>query len=730
MADSREKALSYVLEIGSLRLEAGRVQGFEAMSRPYRFELGLTTDGTYDADPDRFLRSDVVLDILRGARVQRRIRGIATEVRLSASSRGRSSLTMVIEPRFALMRHRVDMRVFRDRTVPQIASELLGEQNIPFEQRLSRTYAPLPYSVQYRESALDFVSRLFEDEGIHYFFDEEGTLILGDATNAYGETPGGARLPFVMGSGLDANRDAITSLEDVAELSVGKVTLRDYDLARPRLDLEVSAPGPSAVGPEQYEYPGEYVDPEVGAQRAAARSEAYRCTAQRLVGTSFCGRLLPGHSFELTEAPASFGDQELVVMRVDHGFGLTDAGFSMQFEALPKSRVFRPLPETPRPEIDHVMPAMVVGPKDVDIHTDSLGRVKVRFPWDRRSSAADPSDWVPVIQDNTGHSVHIPRTGWEVLTSFIDGDPDRPVVMGRLYNAREPAPEPLPENKTVSSMRSLSSPGRGGSSSIRIDDRAGAEAMHVHAERDQDVLVANERREDITQNGNVEIGGDETIRIAGNLTVAVGGDAQLDVSGSRTETIGAAREVKISKAEEVVVKGDHKIRIGGTSTRRIRTDDVVSAAAITEKVGIVDLEVSLGKNSLAAKKGGSITVGGVIVEVSRGDKSEQTKLARAETIGALVLSKSAMTKIEVKKNKTTRVGGSLRASSAGTIELNGSSVRLASKADGIYAASSIVLQVNKTKVTLSGGVMKIEAADIIFESKGQADLHQNDSTLV
>lgn len=414
---------------------------------------------------------------------------------------------------------------------------------------------------------------------------------------------------------------------------------------------------------------------------------------------------------------------------------LGSTSFSVGFEALDASVTCRPLRQTATPCITNPMTGIVTGPAGEDIHTDAYGRVKVHFRWDRKHPLDDTcSDWIPVCQDNTGHSCSVPRVGWEVLVGFLEGNPDKPVVLGRLYNGADPFPESLPAGKTFSAIRSLSSPGRDGSNLIRTNDATGSEEMFVQAERDQKIVVANDRRSDIVHEEQRLVGGDETITIANNDTTMVGGDIAETIGGNLTRQIGSHRDVSVGGSDSAQVTGNHSLTIGGQHFRRIATDDTVNAETLKEQVGAVILEASAKESSTSAQTAMTLTVGGALVEIARKDRTGGTSGARIETIGGLLFSKSGEgTSLSAGKTRVTTVGGLLTVNATDEIELTGTtSVTMSVAGIGSFVgATKLTLQVGEeTHVVLGDGVISIKAKTVTIDATATSDIAVGEATLL
>jgi type VI secretion system secreted protein VgrG len=719
----RENPLFYWLDLGDTRLPVREIRGVEAISTCFKLDLLLRAE-SLPGDPDELVTTAAAVHLARGSEHVRSIHGVVTEIAAGAAVRGLSEVRVTVEPQLALLRHRTDFRVFRDKTAPEIIEEVLGRAGIRkggalasgLELRLSRSYAKRPYCVQCQESDFDFVHRLMEDEGIHYFFREHEGLVLGDTAASYQAAIGAKLLPFRGGQGLDGHDDdAIIAVARRAKATVGKVSLKDFDLDKPSLDLSVSAQGPSEGGPEAYDYPGEYSDPAVGQAKAQVRAEAHACAAAGFAGESTSGKLAPGHTLTIEGTPAGAGDGDHVITRVKHAWKREAQGFSCAFESLDAQTAFRPLLQTPVPTLVNPMSGFVTGPAGEDIHTDAQGRVKVHFHWDRLQPYDDTcSHWIPVLQDNTGHSVGIPRVGWEVLVHFLEGDPDRPVVLGRLYNAGDNFPNALPADKTKSALKSLSSPGRNGTNQIEFEDKAGQEKITVLAEKDQDIQVAHDKTSTIQHDEEIQVIRDERVTIGHDTTEIVDGDETHTIERDQTRTVAGSRKREVTKTEESTVNQDRRLTIGGMHQRKVGTDDVVSAKNLTERIGAVTLEAFVKTNSTTSNQIGLLTVGGALIEVAKEQKTESAGMARVETIGGLVFTKAGES-VSAKAGKTrlVTVGGAMSATAQGPIAVDATAKVSMEVGSGKFDASALLLKVGESFVLFADGVAVINAAETL-----------------
>jgi type VI secretion system secreted protein VgrG len=724
----------YWVQLPGGRVVVREIRGTERLSQPFHFEAEVRLEeDQLGGTAASLVRKLLWFGIERDGRPARRLVGIVSEASLSAVIGGQPLLKLVLEAPVSLLRHRVDYRVFRDKSVPDIVSEVCGALGIETERRLQGSYAVRPYTVQLGESDLSFVQRLLEDEGIAYFSpDGSAGLVLADNSDAY--DPTGTSLPFVAAQGMRREGDRIVEWSQVGRVSVGRVSLRDFNPDKASLDMDVSVAGPWSAGPERYDYPGEYSLPSEGTRKAGLIAESLGCAARFYRGRSDCPTLATGARWTLLDAPASLSSGEHVVRAIAHHWRRSDDAFVMSFEAHEVGAVYRPPRITPEPSLPNYLIGTVCGPGGEDIHVDELGRVKVLFPWDRLQPQDDQcSHWIPVLQDNTGESASIPRVGWEVLVGFLEGDADRPVVLGRTYNGADPFPEPLPEGQTRTALKSLTSPSRGGANVLRFDDLAGHELIYLQAQKDENVVIANDKLQEVLNAQTVEVGGDETTTIGADSSTVVGETRQLTVVGDQSLAVGGDRERRVGGDETVLISGNRSLTIGGDHQREMGAYDIVTSQLLNEQISAIDLEASLKSNTTAAAKKAQIVVGGALIEVPIFGKQEATKIMRSELIGgAYVAIAGKGTSIAANAARLTNVGGLLTIKAGEGAKLMANAA-LSMTAGGVAAytgVNKITFKVGATTVSLSGGEIAVETpGTITIEGSGAASLLSDEAKL-
>ncbi len=721
-----DNPLRYFIEAGGELHEAREVTGAEKVSTTFRFEIRFAVPLLQMPDPDALVKTDATLVLMRDGLPVRRIDGVLTDVAVGASIRGVHEVELVLEPRLTLARFRTDLRVFRNMTVPQIVMDTLSQIGVTPSQRLSGSYDKRPYCVQWRETDLDFVHRLLEDEGIFYYFLPGDVMVLGDSPAAYEPIAGIPVVPYRAGTAMDRQLDSVTTIGKRASLTVGKVTLRDWNPELPSLDMDVEAAGPTPDGPEFYDYPGEYLTPPEGTRKAKLWSESFGTNAKALVGRTSCAGFGPGFTFKLTDAPIASYDRGYALLSVEHSYRRAQDGFSIGFSALNDDVTYRPPRVTFVPRILNPQTGIVTGPAGADdIYTDEYGRIKIHFHWDRRLPPdEDCSHWVPVLQDNTGSSSAIPRRDWEMMVHFLEGDPDRPVVLGRVYNAEDRFPVPLPTRKFCTSLKSLSTPTRDGTNEIQIDDESGREYIMIHAERDQNIVVANDKTETILVHENSLVRRNESITIGVNHTMTVGKDIVPQIVGDQTWSTGGNRNRKTGAAESAAIQGNRTKTIGGMHLMQVDDSSSTTAKELKEQVGGVVLEVSAKNNGTEIGENGKRIVGGAIIELAAENKAETATKKRIETIGGVLFQKAKKElKVKTGEKRLTKVGASYIADSQKQLSLTGAEELSVLSATATHQGTkSVTLKVQDTVVLLQGGVIKIETkSDITLKISGSND---------
>ncbi len=473
-----------------------------------------------------------------------------------------------------------DCRIFQQMTATDIIKTVFRDAGFTdFEDRLSAEYRTREYCVQYRETDFDFVSRLMEKEGIYwYFLHEDGkhTLILADAYSAHQAFPGYEEIPY-HAADLAAERDEdfIFAWSQSSAIRPGAFVQDDFDFKKPSAELRSAAERVrqhAHADYEIYDYPGQYMAVGEGERYAGVRMEELQSDHQVAQGEGFARGLAVGHLFKLTQYPRADQNREYLVISALHQlqtdeFQTTsspggDILHQASFTAMDAQEPFRPARVTPRPVVQGPQTAIVVGPPGEEIWTDAYGRVKVQFHWDRYGEMNQESScWVRVSQLWAGGrwgSMHIPRVGQEVIVDFLEGDPDRPIVTGRVYNADQPVPYELPKYAGYSTLRSHTT--KQGSvrdfNELRFDDRKDKEQVFLHAQRRMDLRVKRNKYETVQGSSNTQIGGGHVLTIGKSLDLHVKEDIYARSEGQIDLGTGGGLLVDIGGGAKLHVEQD------------------------------------------------------------------------------------------------------------------------------------------------------------------------------
>ncbi|MCI9874322.1 type VI secretion system tip protein TssI/VgrG [Pseudomonas atacamensis] len=584
-APANQPRFTLTLEGARHDLKVLEFTGREAISQPFRFELELVSERP-DLDLESLLHGQAFLSFdAQGCGIH----GQIYQVGQGDSGKRLTRYHLSLVPRLTYLGHRINQRIFQHQSVPQIVTQILKDHSIlrdAFEFRLGSEYPEREYCVQYAESDLAFIQRLCAEVGIHYHFQhspEGHLLVFGDDQTVFPKLP--EPTLYLPGSGMSAGAPAIQRFNVRVETRTSVVTRRDYNFEKPRLSLESRSDGEQRPVLEDYHFPGQFSDRETGRHLTRRALERHVADYRQAEGSSDESSLVCGHFLQLTEHPRSDWNDLWLLTCVEHrgrqpqvleesvtSDGESFQGYRNTFVATPWDVVFRPALCLEKPRMSGYQPAVVTGPKDLEIHCDEYGRVKVQLAWDRDGELSEHSScWLRVAtgwaHDHYG-SVLIPRVGMEVLVGFIDGDADKPLVMGCLPNAATPVPLDLPADKTRSVFRSQSSPGGGGYNELRIEDKKGAEEIYLRAQRnwtqhvlnDQQLQVDNQRSVVVTGTARHELKADEQRITHGQRQTEVRQDDHLSVLGDRqvrvnSQATSASAQIHISAGQQVVIDG-------------------------------------------------------------------------------------------------------------------------------------------------------------------------------
>ena len=479
-------------------------------------------------------------------------------------------------------------RIFPNKSIPDIIEMVLGEYGVQFENRVSGRHEPWDYCVQYRESDFNFLSRLMEQEGIFYFFKQgaEGafeTLVFGDTNTVNEPCPNGPELLYRPALKADDLRETIASSWEAAqELRPGLFSMRDHNFQKPESLFHVSEPGATPIGGndklEIYDYPGEFaqlfVEPDErlgdiqseGEAAVKRRMQAEETETKVFTGESPARSQSAGYRFTLADHYIGAYNGDYTITSVSH-HGVQAPGYKSgqdapvpyrnSFRCIPWATLYVPSRSTPKPVVQGLQTAVVVGPSGEEIYVDKYGRVKVQFFWDREGQFDGANScWVRVSRFWAGKkwgSIFTPRIGQEVVVAFLEGDPDQPIIAGSVNNASEMPPYDLPGNSTMSTIKSNSSPGGGGFNEFRFEDKAGDEHIYTHAERNLHTRIKKDRFTLVKENNHQIVEMDHMELIKGDASIQVKGDENHKVTGSFL--MGAGMELHAKATANMGLEG-------------------------------------------------------------------------------------------------------------------------------------------------------------------------------
>jgi type VI secretion system secreted protein VgrG len=565
--ENRYLSVSTPLDDDALILNA--VRGTEGLSTLFRYELEMVSEDS-EIDFTQIVGKTVTVKFEIGDGTDARyINGMVTDFSQHGGDPRVWSYRAVIRPSLWLGTRKLDCRIFQTMSVTDIIEQVLGEIGVTeVSLETTSTYEARDYCVQYNETVFDFLSRLMEDEGIFYFFrheDGKHTLVLADDADVHAACPGMTDAIYRPGRvGARDDEDAIVQLAYTERVVTDNYAVTDYNFQTPGTDLAATAAGDGTGSDmEVYEYPGGYTAKSAGDGRASLRVQEYEALSKALDGRGTIKAFVAGYTFPLVwhDREALNDDYVIGELSIDASVDSFENGFS----AFPKSLAYRPARRTRRPRIPGTQTALVTGKSGEEIWTDEFGRVKVQFHWDREGEKDEnTSCWVRVAQGWAGKgwgSWFLPRIGMEVVVSFLEGDPDRPLITGCVYNGEQVQPYTLPDDQTKFTIKSNSSKGGDGFNEFRFEDKAGEEEVYLHAQKDWNTTVENARSTTI-------VAADDTLIVEkGNRDFQVQtGDENYYIKGTRTLKVDGAQDHTTGDGFTHDVTGDYTLKVSGDLT--------------------------------------------------------------------------------------------------------------------------------------------------------------------
>ncbi|WP_256376843.1 type VI secretion system Vgr family protein [Diaphorobacter sp. HDW4A] len=619
------------------QLEFRSMEGSEQISRLFEYRVRLISE-SQGISAKSLLGKDMSIEVdlttEKNGGGKRFLSGQVTQFTYIGRDGDFYSYESVLRPWLWHATRRSDFKIFQFKKVPDIIKEVLGPYGFSIEDKLSGEYREWAYIVQYGETDFNFVSRIMEQEGIYTFYEHHQgshTLVLADDIGSHSPLPNGpSTIPYYPGSRAVHvhDEDFLDGWSFAEDIASGHFAADDYDFEKPKAYLETRQQQPAGHtedSRELYDWPGGYTQMADGENYARVRIEQQKAQREVVQGEGNARNIAPGYLFTFSKYPRADQNKEYLIesahyrfeenVRRSDGAGGSGASkragtdspttYRISFNAVPKSTAYRSQRITPKPHTTGPQTAVITGPAGEEIYTDEYGRVKVQFHWDRYGSMDENSScWIRVSQTWAGSnygSMHIPRIGQEVIVDFLNGDPDYPIITGRVYNAMQMPPWELPANKTQSGIKTRSSLGGAGgaglkngpgdANAIRFEDKKGQEQLWLHAQKDQltevehdeDKWVGNDRRKVIDR--------DEFNTIHRDRTEIVDRNEKINVHGWRTEEVDLDETLTVHKSRHRTVDDSEDVSIGDNRKKSIgKIENVTIGLLKTQSIGIAYMQ--------------------------------------------------------------------------------------------------------------------------------------------
>jgi type VI secretion system secreted protein VgrG len=712
--------------------------GTEAISQLFHFDLDLLSENDSIKFQD-VVGKNVTLSVYDTKGKERQFSGFISRFSQGAKDQRVTVYRAQMVPWLWFLTRTSDCRIFQNKKVPEIIQKIFKDLGFTdFKLRLYGDFTPRDYCVQYRETDFNFVSRLMEEEGICYYFEHKGnkhTLILANDPAAHDPCPEQATARYGFRGGNVVYEDMVSEWSYVEEFRPGAWAQTDYNFETPSTSLAVTVNGKNPY--EIYEYPGEYMVRPAGDRLAKIRLQEQTVPGAVIQGGSGCRYFTSGYQFTLQDHYRTDLNQKYLLTSVRHtatqggnyqvGTGVgEEMTYRNTFECIPFSVSYRPPRVTPEPFVQGCQTAVVVGPGGEEIYTDKYGRVKVQFHWDREGKKNENSScWIRVSHPWAGQgwgAISIPRIGQEVIVDFLEGDPDQPIIVGRVYNAGQMPPFGMPGKAMVSGVKSNSTKGGGGFNEISLDDTKGNELINIHAQFDQQKKVERDERVDIGRDRTEHVGRDEKITIDHDRTEEVKHDEKIKIGNDKSELVVRDRRLEVDRDKFEKVLRDKSINVVRNHNERVDGSmDIMVGSTLTESV-VINYSETVG-GAMEITVGGliAISAGAALAEIVGAQRSESVGGSSSESVGgnksidvAKDLTETVAGKriVDITEDLKETVGGQCSMSVTKELSIHAKKIEL-------VADDEIDIKTGSAKIVMkSSGDISIEGAKITIKGSG------------
>lgn len=694
----------------------------EQLGQPFEIDLEMLSPSE-NLDFNKILGQDLTLSVGLDDGSSRHFHGYIA--RFSQGSRlGKYAVyNLRVVPWLWFLTRTADCRIFQSQSAPEIIKSIFKELGFTdLTDSLTKSYRTRDYCVQYRETDFNFVQRLMEEEGIYYYFTHtEGNhkLVLADSYSGHQAFPGYAKIEYFPPTENETREtDHIDEWRLSRDIQPGKYVVTDYDFTKPRAPLQTQyVQKRECVGSdyEVFDYPGCYNVTADGDHYVRSRLESLQSQFERMNGSGNARGLACGSLFTLDGYPRKDQNKEHLVVSAVHtlhggsyesGTEGEDEDYTCTFEAADAKEPFRAPIVTYKPKVGGPQTAVVVGPSGEEIFTDKYGRVKVKFHWDRAQPEQPEkhSCWVRVAQIWAGKNwgwMSIPRIGQEVVVDFLEGDPDQPLITGRVYNQDNMPPFDLPANKTQSGVRTRSSMSGtpDNCNEIRFEDKKGAEQLFIHAEKNQDIEVENDETHSVGHDRSKTIGNDETTQVVANRTETVGKNETIAIGVNRTENVGANEAISIGANRTISVGATETASVALQRTHNVGVNETINVGAAQE--------ISIGGLQL-------VSVG--LAQTVNVGMNQSTDVGKNQSLNV-----GNNRSVDVNDNQTTKIGknASLKVGDNRTADVGKDDNLKVGKNLVIDAGDSITIKTGSASISMKkDGTITIKGKDISIDGSG------------